>query len=76
HTITGKTVFDMLDFLTTNLLMPLGGVMIAIFVGWFMSWRAVTDEARLSPAILQVWKVMIRVISPAAVALVFINGLL
>ncbi len=74
--IKGKTIFDLLDYLTTNILLPLGGVLIALFAGWFMSRTSVEDEARLSSSLVfTVWRFMIRVVSPAAILLVLYNGL-
>ena len=36
YTVFDKTVFDLLDYLTTNIMLPLGGLLIAVFVGWSM----------------------------------------
>jgi len=77
YDIRGKTFFDVLDFLTTNIMLPAGGVLIALFVGWFMSRRAVADEARLkSNTLFNVWRFMVRVVSPIAVLLVIYQGLI
>lgn len=77
YDIRGKTFFDVLDFLTTNIMLPVGGVLIALFVGWFMSRRAVADEARLkSNTLFNVWRFMVRVVSPIAVLLVIYQGLI
>lgn len=76
YEIKGKTFFDMLDFLTTNILLPLGGVLISLFVGWFMTRRAIADEARMQSArLLSLWRFMIRFVAPLAVLLVIYNGL-
>ncbi len=76
YEIKGKTLFDIFDFLTTNILLPLGGVLIALFTGWFMSRSSVEDEARLaSQHLFAVWRFMIRFVSPAAILLVLYNGL-
>ncbi|MEC8443098.1 MAG: sodium-dependent transporter [Pseudomonadota bacterium] len=77
YDIRGKTFFDVLDFLTTNIMLPVGGVLIALFVGWFMSRRAVADEARLkSNTLFNLWRFMVRVVSPIAVLLVIYQGLI
>jgi NSS family neurotransmitter:Na+ symporter len=76
-TIMGRTLFDTLDFLTTNILLPLGGILIALFVGWFMSTESVQSEARIQPAwLFGVWRFVLRFVSPLAVAAIFVNGLL
>ncbi|MEC9254319.1 MAG: sodium-dependent transporter, partial [Pseudomonadota bacterium] len=77
YEVKGKTFFDVLDFLTTNILLPVGGVLISLFVGWFMTRRAIADEARMkSERLLTLWRFMIRVVSPLAVLFVFYHGLL
>lgn len=76
-TVFGKTFFDSLDFLTANILLPLGGILIAIFVGWFMPVKAVAEEARFSSStIMGGWRFMLRYVAPIAVGLIFVNGLL
>lgn len=74
-TIGGKTFFDWLDFVTSNVMLPLGGILIAIFVGWFMRAETIAAESRLSPALLSVLGVMLKVVSPLAVLAVFVHGL-
>lgn len=70
------TFFDNLDFLTSNLMMPLGGVAIALFVGWFMRRADVADEVRMTnPALFDGWRFVLRYVSPLAILYVFIKGL-
>lgn len=76
YQVAGKTFFDLLDFLTTNIMLPLGGVLIAIFVGWCMTLRAAQAEVNMqSTALLYAWRIMVRFISPIAVLIVLYNGL-
>ena len=42
-TIFGKNFFDLMDFLTSNLILPIGGFLIAIFVGWVITPRALKE---------------------------------
>lgn len=75
--VSGKTLFGLFDFVTANIMMPLGGVLIALFVGWFMSVRAVASEARIrSGRWFAIWRFMLRYVSPAAIFYVFVHGLL
>ncbi|MDF1644873.1 MAG: sodium-dependent transporter [Pseudomonadales bacterium] len=69
------TVFDGLDFLTSNIMLPLGGLLIAIFAGWVMKPEMVDDELRMeSPWLRSAWWFALRYISPTAVAVVFVLG--
>ena len=44
YTIAGMNLFDALDFLTAKIMLPLGGMFAAIFVGWVIDRRIVRDE--------------------------------
>lgn len=74
--LEGKTIFDLLDFFTANILLPLGGLLVALFAGWVMSRQAMENELSLSPAMFNLWLVTVRFITPVAVAVVFIYNLL
>lgn len=75
--IFGKTIFDTLDFLTANIMLPLGGLLIAIFVGWVMHKQDVEDEVKMeSPLMYTIWRFLLKFIAPVAVAIVLINGLI
>lgn len=71
-----KTPFDFLDFLTSQLLLPLGGLFIAIFVGWFMAKPVVEHELEAEGhPLFDVWRFVLRYVSPALIAIVMIAGL-
>ncbi|WP_461537765.1 sodium-dependent transporter [Spongorhabdus nitratireducens] len=73
----GKTVFDILDYVTANLIMPLGGLLIAILAGWFMNKQAVENELDMGNGIgFKSFMFVLRFLAPAAVAVVFIYNLL
>ena len=76
YKVFGKTFFDTLDFLTSNVMLPLGGLLIAVFVGWFMSSDMVKKEVNTkNEALFTVWRFVLRFVSPVAILLIFINGL-
>ncbi len=73
-TLFGKTLFDLLDYLTANILLPLGGLFIAIFAGWVMSKQSTDDEFAIKPGfIYYIWRFLIRYISPIAIIIIFLN---
>lgn len=72
----GKTLFDLLDFLTANILLPLGGLLVAVYVGWFMSRQALRKELSLSDGQFRVWYGVLKYVTPLAVLAVFIYNLL
>jgi NSS family neurotransmitter:Na+ symporter len=76
-TLFDKTIFSTLDFLTTNIMLPLGGLFMAIFVGWIMHKSDVANEVQMSnPVAYKVWLFTLKFIAPLAVAVVLINGLI
>jgi len=67
----GMTVFDLIDYFTANILMPLGGILIALFVGWKLRPEVLAEELPLmSPMVLKIWLVMIRIVVPIAIVAV------
>lgn len=71
-----RTPFDFLDFITAQVMLPLGGLCIAIFVGWFMKRDTVRAEmAGESHPFYEVWEFVLRYISPVLLALVFVVAL-
>lgn len=66
-------VFEVLDALTSQVMLPLGGLFIAVFVGWFMSKNVVQKEmdAEGHP-LFDIWMLVLRWLSPVLVALVMI----
>jgi NSS family neurotransmitter:Na+ symporter len=73
-TLFGKTLFDLLDYLTANILLPLGGLFLAIFAGWVMSKQATDEELAIKYRIVYyTWRFLIRYISPIAIVIIFLN---
>ena len=74
-TLFGKTFFDLMDFLTSNVMLPLGGLCIALFAGWAMARTAVFDELQVAKVELRdAWYFVIRYIAPAAIFIVLLNA--
>lgn len=67
----GLNIFDTLDKLTTNILLPLGGLLMALFAGWVMKTPHVQDELGLAGAPYRLWRFTIRFISPIAILMIF-----
>jgi len=76
-TVFGKGILDLFDFVTANVMLPLGGVLIAVFAGWIMRRASSVEELRLaSTSILyQGWRLLIRYVAPACVIVVFLQAI-
>ena len=74
--VAGKTIFDLVDYLTANLMMPIGGMLIAIFAGWFMRRNTLADELQISSSwLFQTWRFLIRTVVPLAIAGILVTNL-
>jgi NSS family neurotransmitter:Na+ symporter len=71
-----KTPFDLLDFLTTNILLPLGGLCIAVLTDWTMSQTKIKNEVGIDYRLLyKLWLFTLRFLAPVAIVAVLVNGL-
>ncbi|HIP53671.1 MAG TPA: sodium-dependent transporter, partial [Chromatiales bacterium] len=67
-------LFDVFDILTANFMLPLGGLAMALFAGWFMSRQSVVDELGMGEHVgFRIWHFVVRYITPVAVILVFLQ---
>jgi NSS family neurotransmitter:Na+ symporter len=68
------TFFDTLDYLTANIMLPLGGLFIAIFAAWVMREESAKEELATYPKMYSVWRFLVRYITPVAVIVVFLKA--
>ena len=76
--IFGLRVFDFMDLLTNNIMLPLGGLLVMIFGGWIVGFKKVrahleSGERKFIGS--KFWKIMVQFIIPLAVILIFLNGI-
>jgi len=78
-TISGKNIFDMLDFLASNILLPVGGFLIVIFVGWYLNkstlFNEISNGGELRAGYFPVYRFIVRFIAPFAIAAIFIYSI-
>ena len=79
-TLFGKTFFDFFDFATSNVLLPLGGIFISLFVGWQWGYANVKQEMSnggelKNDGLVRVYMFLVRYVVPTAIALVLLAGL-
>jgi NSS family neurotransmitter:Na+ symporter len=68
------TIFDNVDYLTSNIMLPLGGLLITIFAGWIMCRNSTSDELGNSGTLFKSWRLLARFIAPIGILLVLINA--
>jgi NSS family neurotransmitter:Na+ symporter len=71
-----KTPFDLLDYLVANILMPIGGLLYAVFAGWWIRREDLVEEIGIGEgAMFKTWLLLARVVAPLAVAIIFVANL-
>ena len=77
--IFGLTIFDSLDYLTANILLPAGGFFTCIFVGWRLDRKIlkaeISNNGTLKFRIYGVFIFLVRYVCPAVLLLIFLDNL-
>lgn len=75
----GMTIFNFFDYTTSNIILPFGGMMISLFVGWKLKRKQVEDEmtnyGTIRFPLMGVLIFLIRWVCPTAIALIFLNSI-
>jgi NSS family neurotransmitter:Na+ symporter len=75
----GKNLFEIMNFSSANILLPLGGLLIVVFVGWFLGKKNAKDElsngGKFKSRLFYLFLIVVRFLAPVAIAIVFLNGL-
>lgn len=67
-----RNIFQSLDYIVSNFMMPAGGVLISVLAGWGLQRSATLDELQIHDgSFFRAWRALARYIVPAAIALVF-----
>lgn len=79
-TIADKTMFDLYDYATSNVLLPVGGFFLSVFVGWVWGFdqvkRALSNSGALrNERIIQAFFGTVKFVTPVLVLLVLLDGL-
>ena len=75
--LEGKTIFGLIDYFGSNLLMPIGGILMAVIAGWLISKEVSKDELQLNNLLVfSIWHFLIRFVAPAAVLAIFVSNLI
>jgi NSS family neurotransmitter:Na+ symporter len=68
--------FEILDYLTANIMMPLCGLLLAIFTGWMIKPEAIREELQFkNPALFRAWFWLLRWVAPISIALILYSSL-
>ena len=75
-TIANRSIFDFVDFITNSIMMPVGGLIISIFAGYYYSKKIAQDELETSPIIFTLWRLSVRYIAPIGILIILIRGII
>ena len=71
-----KTYFEIMEYVTSNIMLPLGGLLIAVFTAWLMSRKAVIEELGQGEGLLfQTWLFVVRYVTPIGVVIIFLHAI-
>ena len=72
--IFGRNIFDLLSFIAENIILPLGGILICIFVGWVKSDDIVKEINFKYNFIKNSWLFLIKYVTPLVTLYIFLSG--
>ena len=79
QSMCGRTLFDWFDFVTGQLLLPFGGVLTCIFMGWVVPHKLIKDEftnwGTLRGTFFGVYMILVRYVCPVCIVAIFLNQL-
>lgn len=75
HFLGERTFFDTIDFITANIMLPLGGLLMAVFVAWIMPAEARFADIELNPVWMKWFVNDLRYVAAIAVIVVFATNL-
>jgi len=77
--VADKNIFSILEYLTSNIMLPIGGFFIVLFIGWFFSpvlvKKELTNDGSLKGRYLPLFRFFVKFIAPVAIAMVFLYSL-
>lgn len=81
-TLFGLSVFDFFDYITSNIMLPVGGLLLAVFAGWRLKRRDFLDELTNGGSLkMPHWLALtifflVKYIAPVAISVIFLNCIL
>lgn len=79
YTVFGMNLFDLFDFVTAKIMLPMGGFFICIFTGWYLDKKIIREEVSnngtLRVPFYKLLIVILKFVAPVCIAIIFINEL-
>ncbi len=76
-TIAGMTLFDLFDYVTAKVMLPIGALLTCLFVGWYLQrklvYAEVSNEGRLKVGFFYFYLILIRIVAPIAIIMILLK---
>ena len=78
--IFGKSIFDIFDYISSNILMPIGGLLLVLLIGWFLKkddiqYELSNNQTLNNSKVISVYYTITKYITPILLLIVFLNSL-
>ncbi len=77
YTVCGMTLFDLFDYVTAKVMLPVGGILVAIYTGWICDEKKlkeqVTNRGTIALRFYKIYRILLRYVVPVAIFAVFFN---
>ena len=77
--IFGMNIFDIFDYVASYICLPLGGMFVSIFVGWFWgkdkAYNEVTNQGTIQFKLFNAWFFLCKWVIPVIIFLIFLSGI-
>ena len=74
--VFGMTIFDNIDYLTSKIMLPLGGLLMALFAGFILKRAIVISELNSNTILANIWFILLKIFSPILLIIIFVNGII
>lgn len=78
-TLFGMGTFDLFDYVTAKIMLPLGGLCVSVFTGWYLDkkiiWEEITNDGTLKAPFYRIIVFILKFIAPIAILVIFLNEL-
>ncbi len=75
--VGGMCLFDLFDYVTAKVMLPVGGFLTALYIGWFcdktLLYNEVTNRGTISRHFFRVYRFLLRYVVPIAILAIFLN---
>ena len=79
HFLPGMNFFSSIDYLTSNIMLPMGGLLLCIFIGWVWgvdnALKEITNDGTINFKLASVWSFLIKYVAPLFILLIFLNAM-